>query len=60
MRVLISLLGMSLVLLSGCATVPDEPVQPAENDVCVGEPIVVEDGKDIDLEALARQAECPE
>ncbi len=51
---------IGLLGLAACQTVPTETSIPNENDVCVGEPVVLDEGQEVDLEAMANEAECVE
>lgn len=52
------LLALISTFLLGCQSLP-----PAEsdidNDVCVGDLVVVDSDQEVDLEEMAKQADCP-
>lgn len=47
------------LLLAGCQSIPPVEEGNIDNDVCIGEPVAVDPDQAIDLEEMARQAECP-
>ncbi len=51
---------MIIILLAGCQSVPPAKTGDINSDVCVGDPMVVDDpDQPVDLEEMAKQAECP-
>ena len=55
-----SMILLSLVSLSGCQSVSPTEARDVDSDVCIGDPMVVDDpDKPVDLEDMANQAECP-
>ena len=49
----------SLLGLTACQTVPPTETADINNDVCIGDPVVADPNKPIDLEEMAKQADCP-
>ena len=46
--------------LAGCQSLSSAETVDIDSDVCVGEPVVVDDpDSSVDLEEMARQADCP-
>ena len=46
--------------LTACQSVPPtEAAADIDSDVCVGDPVVVDPDKPVDLEEMAKQADCP-
>ena len=51
---------MIVIGLTGCQSTPRTGTSDIDSDVCVGEPMVVDDpDQPVDLEEMAKQAECP-
>ncbi len=64
MKIIILVISLSLLSLFGltaCQSVPPtEAAADIDSDVCIGDPMVVDDpDKLIDLEEMAKQADCP-
>ncbi len=60
MRTIIFTFFTIMLGLSGCQSVPPTKTSDIDSDVCVGDPIVVDDPEQpVDLEEMAKQAECP-
>ncbi len=63
MKTLILWVSLSLFMffgLTACQSVPPtEAAADIDSDVCVGDPVVVDPDKPVDLEEMAKQADCP-
>jgi len=60
MKITIFTILMIVIGLTGCQSMPPSETSDIDSDVCVGEPMVVDDpDQHIDLEEMAKQAECP-
>lgn len=53
----ISLVG-AVLFLSACASTQPIISDDKDNDVCIGEAVVVDPNQPIDLEAIANELEC--
>ena len=51
---------MIMILLAGCQSMPPAKTGDINSDVCVGDPMVIDDpDQPVDLEEMAKQADCP-
>lgn len=55
----IALVLLLFFSLSGCQSMPASEPTDIDNEVCVGDAVVVDPDKPVDLEEMAKQADCP-
>ncbi len=59
MRFFFLMIPLSLLGLSACQSSPATKANDIDSDVCIGEPVVLDDpDSPVDLEAMAKQADC--
>lgn len=51
-------LTICIALLSACQSAPPITTNDIDSDVCIGEAVVVDPDKPVDLEEMAKQTDC--